>query len=134
MPERNFFNFRYGLPGYTFILIMILVAYPRLNEIFINLSVEQMNFSLISAFLVFLLGGGAIGFLVSQFWYFLHNTLFNRCSLKHSRKFLRDKFNLDENTHQQIVFLDYVFHLSEKNVVDYVRDALIYNIHSHQRL
>ena len=123
MPERNFFNFRYGLPGYTFILILILVAYPRLYELFIPLSEVS---TLVSAFLAFftLLGGGAIGFLVSQVWYFCHNTVFNRWSLQDSRDFLRDTFKLrprkDKKTHQEIVFLDYVFHLSNKKIIDYV--------------
>jgi hypothetical protein len=119
MPERNFFNFRYGLPGYTFILIIILVAYPRSCELFISLN--EMS-ALVPAFLAFftLLGGSAIGFLVSQLWYFLHNLVFNRRSLSDSREFLRTKFNLVENTHQEIVFLDYVFHQSEDKIVDYV--------------
>lgn len=123
MSERNFFSLRYALPGYTFILIMILVAYPSLIEMIKNFTETGMDLALVSALLAFftLLGGSAIGFLISQFWYFSHNSVLKKYSLKHTRKFLRETFNLKENAHQEIVFLDYVFHnFSKQQRLDYV--------------
>ena len=122
MPERDFFTLRYALPGYTFILIMVLVAYPRLIELF-PLSEPSLDLTLVSAFVAFftLLSGGAIGFLVSQFWYALHNSIFHSLFLRKTRKMLRDKFKLKENAHREIIFLDYIFHLSDSTTIDYIQ-------------
>lgn len=119
MSERNFFNIRYALPGYTFILIMILVANPVIIETLVGLT--EVHF-LITAFIAFftLLSGGAIGFLISQVYYFFHNSCFNRFSLLDTRKFLKKEFKLVDNTHQEVVFLDYLFHQSDERTINYV--------------
>jgi hypothetical protein len=123
MTERDFFTLRYALPGYTFILMIMLVAYHRLVELFPFMSGSPVDFTLVSAFVAFftLLSGGAIGFLVSQLWYGLHNSILHGRFLKETRAFLRERFNLRENVHKEIIFLDYVFHLSDDKTIDYIQ-------------
>lgn len=121
MPERTFFTLRYALPGYTFVLVALLVAYPKLESIILN-NATPIDVTLVSAFLAFftLLSGGAIGFIVSQVWY----NLYHFCVLSHdvrkARKFLEEKYNLTKDTHHQVVFLDHVFHLSSKETIAYM--------------
>jgi len=67
MSEREYFSLRYAIPGYTFILLLIAINYIPLIEVLKRTGVE----SAFGAFLAFLslFTGSAIGFLVSQFWY-----------------------------------------------------------------
>jgi len=68
---RGFFSLRYVIPGYTFILIIIgLNIFPLVS--FAQGTETPEAFVAILAF-VTLLTGGAIGFLVSQFWWFCFN-------------------------------------------------------------
>lgn len=123
MSERTFFTLRYALPGYTFILVLLLVAYPRLKFLFSIGNTTPTNVTMVSAFLAFftLLSGAAIGFLVSQFWYTVHNSLLHGFFLRDARKFLEKEYNLTKNVHHQIVFLDHVHHLSGKEMVAYTQ-------------
>lgn len=119
MSERTFFGLRYALPGYTFILVSVLVAYPGVRDLFI----QNQNIELIGVFLAFftLLGGGAIGFLISQFWYIIHNNFLKKFFLQEARKFLKDKYKLAKDVHHQMVFLDHVHHLSDETMRAYTR-------------
>jgi hypothetical protein len=92
MSERTFFSL-VMLCRYTFILIMIIVAYPELTEILINLNQNSIDVIVALFAFITLLGGSAIGFLISQFWYFVHNTLFNGSFVEDTKEFLRWKFN-----------------------------------------
>jgi hypothetical protein len=67
MSQRHFFSFRYSIPGYTFIVLVIGTNYVPLFEVLTARGFE----SVFVAFLAFLslLSGSAIGFLISQFWY-----------------------------------------------------------------
>lgn len=67
MPEREYFSFRYAIPGYTFILLVIAINYVPLLTILEKTQAE----SAFGAFLAFLslFTGSAIGFLISQFWW-----------------------------------------------------------------
>jgi len=91
------------------------------------LQAEQVT--LVAAFLAFLslLGGGALGFLVSQVWY----AIFNRFLMGNYQRFsefnnlleqLSDKYELNEDSHHRVVFFDYVHRLNEnkalKNIVE----------------
>lgn len=119
MPERTFFTLRYALSGYTSILMALLVAYPKLRDIFIL----NQNVELIGVFLAFftLLSGGAIGFLVSQLYYIINNEFLHRHALQKAREFLEGKYNITKDSHHQIVFLDYVHHLSGKETIAYTQ-------------
>lgn len=82
MSERTYFSFRYALPGYTFLLIMLAI-----NIEFIILQIDRYSggatlLGIIIGFLS-LLGGNAIGFIISQPWYYIYNYHF-----KSGKKFL----------------------------------------------
>lgn len=125
MSERAFFTLRYALPGYTFILMTFLVIIPNLDGL-LSISNLTENGILFTAFLTFftLLSGGAIGFLVSQVWYFVHNSLLKGQFVKETRNYLQEKFNLSDDVSRQLIFLDYVFHTSDKSPVGYVQRRL----------
>jgi len=122
MSERTFFAVRYALPGYTSILIALLVAYPKL-EGFLTSNTTPIDMTLISAFLAFftLLSGTAIGFLVSQIWYLVSNWFLHRRALREAIEFLKDKYKLTEDPHHQMVFLDHIVHLAEKEIIAYTQ-------------
>jgi hypothetical protein len=68
---RGFFSLRYVIPGYTFILVIIgLNIFPLIS--FVQGTETPEAFVAILAF-VTLLTGGAIGFIVSQFWWLYYN-------------------------------------------------------------
>jgi len=119
MPERTFFALRHALPGYTFILVLLLVSYPRIQGLFF----QSQSIELLGVFLAFLtiLSGGAIGFLISQFWYVIHNSLLKGLFLIDAREFLEERYNLAKDVQHQIVFLDHVLHLSAKETIAYTQ-------------
>lgn len=67
MAARGYFNLRNTIPGYSFILILIAFNYVPLMEILQNPGFPDF----FGAFLAFFysLSGGAIGFLISQGWW-----------------------------------------------------------------
>ena len=66
MAVREYFSFRYAIPGYTFILLVVLVNYVPLLKV-----LREPVSDIFGALLAFvsLFTGSAIGFLVSQIWY-----------------------------------------------------------------
>jgi len=119
MSERSFFSVRYAILGFTFILVVFLFAYPRLFSILLRIKNVMPNeyATLIAAFLVFLtlLGGSALGFLVSQSWYaFFNHVLYGRCG-RYPRiiEHLNEIYGLtDKDKSLQLMFLDYIHRLS----------------------
>ena len=71
--ERTFFNLRFAVPGYTFILVFFLINLKVILKFISTNGLSNSSSALLGVFLGFvaLLGGGAMGFLVSQFWYFI---------------------------------------------------------------
>jgi|GEM_PF-6535676 len=67
MPERHFFALRNTIPGFTFILLIIGINHRPLYRILIMH--PGIEFGVFLGFLT-LLSGGAIGFLISQVWWF----------------------------------------------------------------
>lgn len=67
MPEREFFSFRFAIPGYILILLIISINYVPLFAILENTKAGEV----FGAFLAFLslFSGSALGFLISQFWW-----------------------------------------------------------------
>ena len=67
MSERGYFSFRYAIPGYTFILLVIAINHVPLLKILETANAGEA----FGAFLAFLslFAGSAIGFLISQFWW-----------------------------------------------------------------
>jgi hypothetical protein len=96
--------------------MIILVAYPQLEKLIFPIE----DIAIVGAFLAFasLLGGAAIGFLVSQVWYvfFLYMLRGKYGRLPETRKLLEKKFNLTENINYQLRFLDYILYHSKEQL------------------
>lgn len=108
MPEREYFSFRYTIPGYTFILLVVAInLFPLLKILETTRAGEVFG-----AFLAFLslFTGSAIGFLISQFWWwkygdrpFLGNVAFEPAAREIYKRYLKkDKENSEEPTTQEI--------------------------------
>jgi hypothetical protein len=82
MSDRDFFSLRYAIPGYTLILVIILLNAVPLFEIAKDNSISLI-FGAILAF-VSLFTGSAIGFLVSQIWMWYFNSIGGIFSVKGS--------------------------------------------------
>jgi hypothetical protein len=121
MAERGYFGLRYALPGYTFILMAFLIIWPNVQMFFFQEG-TRFDASLVSAFLVFftLLEGSAIGFLVSQTWYWFYDFILRERRLRPAIRFLQDKYGLTQrDIHRQTAFLDYIVQLAEKQLLAY---------------
>lgn len=121
LSERTFFSLRYALPGYTFLLMLILVSYPSL----IKAEIIVQDSTLVATFLVFfsLLGGSALGFLISQIWYAIH-IYWRRTKysvVPETIKFLQNEYDLTQEKDYQVVFGDYVHRLSDKKTLIYAQ-------------
>ena len=112
MSERTFFSLRYTLPGYTLILIAILLFIPELQT---NIFSEGQG-ALFTAFLafLFLFSGHALGFLVSQVWYFI----FNSCIMgtypwmNEKAELVKDAYKLNPDKYHRVIFFDYILRLN----------------------
>jgi len=123
MSERQYFSLRYAIPGYTFILLVIGTNYVPSLKILTTLGFE----SAFGAFLAFLslLSGSAIGFLISQFWWwrFQRNVgIFGVKQFKEAIRVLCDKYeiakpkNVGEKRRLLAVY-DYVSHSEKREKV-----------------
>jgi len=82
MPEREFFSLRYAIPGYTLILVIILLNIVPLFEISKSNNINSL-FGAVLAF-VSLFTGSAIGFLISQIWFWYFGSIGGIFSIKGS--------------------------------------------------
>lgn len=118
MPERQYFSLRYAIPGYTFILLIIGINHAPLLAI-----LPGTGFATVfGAFLAFLslLSGSAIGFLVSQVWWWRFQKDIGILGLeefkKTSYRALSETFDLEESQiegypkRKLVAVLDYVTH------------------------
>ena len=125
MSQRTFFTLRYALPGYTFILMSILVLSPVLTPIF----TQNGSTTLTGAFLAFLylLSGAAIGFLVSQVWYAIFNSRLFRENILckfcfHDMKdFLEGRYGKFSDCRHMLWFSDYIHRLSNEKIQIYTQ-------------
>lgn len=96
MADRDYFDMRYAIPGFAFLLVVITMNYvPILNTIR-DVPIGTA-FTALLAF-VSVLSGSAIGFLISQVWFIWHNGpggILNLETLKGTRDKLIDDFNLN---------------------------------------
>lgn len=115
---------RYASPGYTFILLVFLVAFPSLQRILLQ-DATPASAQLVTVFLAIftLLEGSAIGFLISQIWYLIYNGPLLKCfKLRQARDFLQRTYGVDaEDFGLQTVFLDYAMQLSRKDMLTYTQ-------------
>ena len=95
--ERAYFSFRYALPGYTFLILILLINKDIIFNQMKNLPIESPDvvtlFGIVFAF-ISLLGGSAIGFIVSQPWYFFDNLFIKRYLLLKIRPSIRKLRNI----------------------------------------
>jgi hypothetical protein len=93
MTERSFFDWRTAFPGYTFLLVILAFNYVPLMEILKD-QLIQSTFGTVLAFLT-LVSGSAIGFLVSQVWWW-HFQFKGAQYFYHSDKKDRPRPEIDE--------------------------------------
>jgi len=117
MPERSFFDLRYAIPGYSFIIWILGINHVPL----LALEVFELE-SAFGAFLALLtlLGGSPIGFLVSQWWWWsFQRKVKEYDDFEASVQALRKKYGVikpeeKEGKKKVLTIHDYVIH-SEKN-------------------
>lgn len=127
MSERTYFNFRYALPGYTFLILILVVNLEyfllRINQLS-NIFPETIT--LFGFFFTFisLLGGSAIGFLISQFWYVVNNHYNKkyRYAKRRSYKKLHNIIKYTDDITHSISIMTYILYskVEEKEVIKYV--------------
>lgn len=118
MSERSYFSLRYAIPGYTFILVVVGINHAPLLTILPGNGFTVI-FGALLAFLS-LLSGSAIGFLVSQIWWWRFQKKFGTLGLEEFRetslKALSETFGLEESQlegypkRKLLAVLDYVTH------------------------
>jgi hypothetical protein len=71
MSQREFFSYRFAVPGYIFILFLLAINYVPLLTILKETGLD----SAFGAFLAFLslFTGSALGFMIAQFWWWWFN-------------------------------------------------------------
>jgi membrane protein implicated in regulation of membrane protease activity len=132
MPERSFFELRYALPGYTFVLMAFLILAPDLLTLFMHIPTDLVG--LIAPFLAFftLLEGSAVGFLMSQIWWLIFNRWLRKGRLQEAREFLREKSRFSKegkeyeliqgDLKKETAFLDYIFFKTEnREMLSYIQ-------------
>lgn len=103
MPEREYFSLRYAIPGYTLILLVIGINHVPLLEILERTKLEAA----FGAFLAFLslFTGSALGFLVSQFWWWRYHRkggLFGVPKFKEVLDVLIDNLDLSDHSKDRL--------------------------------
>lgn len=108
MSERSFFNLRYALPGYTFILLNLLINLRFLLYLFMtimpDIQLSEIALSLLGVLFGFLtlMSGSAVGFLVSQVWYIfyfaLHYLFFGKTKRWWTYKVLMEEFDVKDDS------------------------------------
>lgn len=68
MSERSVFNLRYSFPGFTFFVFTLLLSF---GEVIARIKIPNLAVYVSFFGFVFILGGGAVGYFVSQVYYYL---------------------------------------------------------------
>lgn len=122
MSERGYFAFRYAIPGYTFMLIVIAFNHIPLLNFLGTTEVGQVFGAIVG--LLSLLAGSALGFLISQiwFWWFLRKRsqgpgVYGIKELKQADKTFMEKLRklgllkeVESNKEVLLAISDYIFH------------------------
>ncbi len=109
MSARSFFNLRYSIPGYLF-LIFAVITYPGVFQDISNIAGSELMGVILGV-----MSGPALGFLISQIWY----------TLVYNRK----KMNIYKSNKELRKYLDYLHkdHYIKKDdpdVLEYVCNYL----------
>lgn len=112
MSERTFFDQRYTTPGYVFILLLLIINLGLLKNLFQMENIPNLAVTIIGLLLGFILSGPAIGFLVSQLWYLLSQTIFrSRVYLSNSvSKVLTEECEVEDDDDILITISDHISH------------------------
>jgi len=120
MPERSFFDLRYAIPGYTFIIWILGINHvPLLTS---KVFGSEPAFGVFLAFLAFL-GGSSTGFLVSQWWWWsFQRNVKEYDDFEESIEALRKKYGLikpqdKEGKKKALTIHDYLVHSEENEKV-----------------
>lgn len=122
MPPRSFFNFRYAVPGFTFLLFFVLILSSIVRSFLQLLTCTTTQVELVGFLLglLTLLSGAAIGFLVSQFWYVIYNRYYKE------QVYLKEAFGILEVLGVKkdlTTVIDYILHKlddKDKGLKDYI--------------
>jgi len=122
MSARTFFNLRNTIPGYTFILWSLLLNLESAVGFFVYVMPEiapssdiATLFGIVLGFLT-LLSGGAIGFLVSQFWFLIYWVIIQPLLVANYLKKKLEKFKV-EDKNASILLFNYIAHSFEKKQI-----------------
>ncbi|HLE75416.1 MAG TPA: hypothetical protein VI864_05165 [Candidatus Bathyarchaeia archaeon] len=128
--SRSYFNIRYAAPGYTFILIIVLITLPQLIEIFSKFNIKLLSggitTELLAVLLAFvsLLGGFAMGFLVSQVWYVFFSYFIREHYGRYPqiRNFLEGTLDRRINDrYLRFFIIDYIHRFSDEKTLTYTQ-------------
>lgn len=123
MSQREFFSYRFAVPGYTFVLFVIGMNYVPLLEVVKATGLD----SAFGAFLAFLslFTGSALGFLISQVWWWQFNRqgrVFGIKQLETAEKALAKKYGPEmegltdiEKRKRLGLVLDYIILQADEN-------------------
>lgn len=123
--ERSLFSFRYAVPGYVFILLLITINFNPINKLFEEMSKNTGASSFLGAVLAFLslMSGSVLGFLITQGWYiFFHCYWYKRVV---PLDLLINVIKEEDVKHRKIkkekawVVLDYLVH-TKKEILPYL--------------
>lgn len=120
MTERVFFNLRNTAPGFTFILLLLAVNIKFLLKFFMNLNLPESLVTILGILLGFitLASGGAIGYLISQVWYFLSQKIwFDKLYVDSQISELLKKQKVKPDKEILLLFSDYLHHTWPKKEI-----------------
>ena len=121
MAERQFFNLRYGIPGYSFVVFLLFPFMDSIAQLLGKLGISDLSSSAsVLLGVVALLAGPPIGFLISQPRYII-----NHSKLKDGLSFVKmlkeDIFNVGPETWKVVTVSDFILHNCDvKGIVDYL--------------
>lgn len=115
MSEREYFSLKYAVPGFTLILIVGAINYIPLLRLFGEPSAMGIPDLFLAVLTLF--SGSALGFLVSQIWWFIFGKYERRKFYEKFAPILKRKYNvvIDDEIKVMTVF-DYVVHQKGKEL------------------
>lgn len=123
MSERTYFSFRYAIPGYTFLSMILLINIEFFITYIKQISDTITLFGIILGFFT-LLSGSAIGFIISQIWYSIYNYIIKSHRMLMRREVYRNLTNIIddlEGISNPVTVMVYFLQLKlDKNVAAYI--------------
>ena len=136
MSERTFFELRSALPGFIFIIITLSLNPEFLIALF-RFAESSASFGIFLGFIT-ILGGSALGFLVSQIWWIIFERVFHGyygCPRRKSVNLLIEKYcikkDVADDVQKMLVILNFFIHYkTDEGILSYIsRRWDLYNLH-----